>query len=164
MSNGPALGSLNGPGGVAKRVSTAVKWMQDDETVACCNPRCAVPFGLLIRRHHCRACGKIYCSQCCMKRSADPKKLCADCDPGAALAPKPAAERPGLSQPPPARSRSQSQPALSQSPPARSPTKPPKVEKGRCEREMSDAEWERRRQMVMNDELAVDADGRELGE
>lgn len=38
-------------------------WMPDSETDVCL--KCSNKFSLLNRRHHCRACGLIFCSKCC---------------------------------------------------------------------------------------------------
>ncbi|KAG1805598.1 Dbl homology domain-containing protein, partial [Suillus variegatus] len=37
-------------------------WVPDAKTDACM--RCARPFGLVRRRHHCRLCGKVVCAEC----------------------------------------------------------------------------------------------------
>lgn len=37
-------------------------WMEDSAVVKCCN--CSKKFSLLRRRHHCRACGLIFCETC----------------------------------------------------------------------------------------------------
>ena len=47
---------------------TAPEWA-DGET---CH-RCRVTFGVLQRRHHCRACGQVFCGQCSNKVSTLPK-------------------------------------------------------------------------------------------
>jgi hypothetical protein len=39
-----------------------VKW-QPDSQASVCN-QCHTPFNLITRRHHCRACGKIFCNTC----------------------------------------------------------------------------------------------------
>ena len=38
-------------------------WMPDNACKEC--SECGVRFSLVIRRHHCRVCGRIYCSDCC---------------------------------------------------------------------------------------------------
>eukprot|EP00753_Platysulcus_tardus_P020862 PLAT844.1.p1 GENE.PLAT844.1~~PLAT844.1.p1 ORF type:complete len:357 (+),score=135.04 PLAT844.1:68-1072(+) len=41
------------------------RWAADHSAKACLN--CRQPFGLLLRRHHCRCCGKLFCDACSMK-------------------------------------------------------------------------------------------------
>ena len=43
------------------------RWMNDAESSICCG--CAKPFTLLRRRHHCRRCGRLFCSECSALRS-----------------------------------------------------------------------------------------------
>lgn len=38
--------------------------LQPDAEVQKC-PKCSTEFGWITRKHHCRSCGKIFCSQCC---------------------------------------------------------------------------------------------------
>jgi lipid-binding SYLF domain-containing protein len=60
-------------------------WVPDDKVVGCM--RCAKHFTLLVRRHHCRMCGRIFCSDCCSNFSllprqfnrADPQRACVRC-------------------------------------------------------------------------------------
>lgn len=39
-------------------------WKPDQASEMCNAPRCALHFSLLHRRHHCRRCGDIFCSEC----------------------------------------------------------------------------------------------------
>jgi len=59
-------------------------WQQDKSSRAC--SKCKVVFTLLRRRHHCRQCGKIYCSNCCHDKVdlphlgyTKPQLICAEC-------------------------------------------------------------------------------------
>ncbi|KAK3612360.1 hypothetical protein CHS0354_011081, partial [Potamilus streckersoni] len=45
----------------------APKWIPDADTQTCMN--CDSKFTFTKRRHHCRACGKVFCSNCCNLRS-----------------------------------------------------------------------------------------------
>jgi hypothetical protein len=42
--------------------SNEQSWQADETVVEC--PSCKAKFGLMTRRHHCRACGLVYCSKC----------------------------------------------------------------------------------------------------
>lgn len=48
-------------------------WTPDDETESCY--RCDQPFNVMARRHHCRACGKIFCSVCSNYNSSIPSYI-----------------------------------------------------------------------------------------
>ena len=39
-------------------------WVPDKDAKACGNAPCSKPFTVLFRRHHCRACGLVFCKQC----------------------------------------------------------------------------------------------------
>lgn len=59
-------------------------WVNDQE-VDCCE--CNLQFSMLLRKHHCRHCGKIFCKSCCsMKRTIakfgyfDAVLVCSSCD------------------------------------------------------------------------------------
>ena len=41
-----------------------VDWQKDGEAVACWNPECGKKFTMIVRKHHCRSCGKIFCAKC----------------------------------------------------------------------------------------------------
>ncbi|KAH7959138.1 hypothetical protein HPB49_008650 [Dermacentor silvarum] len=50
--------------------------------------RCRSKFDFITRRHHCRRCGRVYCSSCCSRRLplqrmcfVDPVRICHDCSP-----------------------------------------------------------------------------------
>ncbi|KAL3666947.1 hypothetical protein V7S43_007894 [Phytophthora oleae] len=45
-------------------------WVQDDAVFACF--KCHTVFSLLVRKHHCRACGRIFCSACSSQRVVIP--------------------------------------------------------------------------------------------
>jgi hypothetical protein len=40
------------------------QWVRDDEAADCQGADCHTEFGLFARRHHCRACGGVFCSMC----------------------------------------------------------------------------------------------------
>lgn len=61
-------------------------WTPDRETADCW--RCRSKFDFITRRHHCRRCGRVYCSNCCNRRLplqrmcfVDPVRICHDCSP-----------------------------------------------------------------------------------
>ena len=74
-------------------------WQEDNSWGTCCELACKKQFGFMTRRHHCRGCGFVFCSQhcsqykaiselgytsarvcdnCCfsLSKGEDPKKLC----------------------------------------------------------------------------------------
>lgn len=67
--------------------SASIVWMPDEST--CCCSKCAEPFTMFRRRHHCRACGLICCVECApranlgrpslLTRTQTLKRLCKDC-------------------------------------------------------------------------------------
>ncbi len=54
------------------------KWVEDDSVSACYNTNCQIPFSLLVRRHHCRLCGRIFCYNCTENRINIPAELLSD--------------------------------------------------------------------------------------
>merc|ERR1712205_294918 len=51
-----------------------IRWMSDDETNRCLNPKCNDPeFRTFHRKHHCRFCGRIFCSACVNFKAFHPK-------------------------------------------------------------------------------------------
>eukprot|EP00005_Dracoamoeba_jomungandri_P005245 CAMPEP_0174250658 /NCGR_PEP_ID=MMETSP0439-20130205/765_1 /TAXON_ID=0 /ORGANISM="Stereomyxa ramosa, Strain Chinc5" /LENGTH=467 /DNA_ID=CAMNT_0015330789 /DNA_START=121 /DNA_END=1521 /DNA_ORIENTATION=+ len=58
------------------------KWTPDKDVMNC--QYCNLLFTLIRRRHHCRGCGKIFCSECAFKRMAvsgytGPQRVCNPC-------------------------------------------------------------------------------------
>ncbi|KAJ1633643.1 hypothetical protein T492DRAFT_979863 [Pavlovales sp. CCMP2436] len=61
------------------------EWVPDHLVVGCM--RCSRHFTLIVRRHHCRMCGRIYCADCCSNFSllprqfnrAEPQRCCCRC-------------------------------------------------------------------------------------
>lgn len=39
-------------------------WVPDDMVKECQNSKCRVPFTKTLRKHHCRCCGRVFCTQC----------------------------------------------------------------------------------------------------
>ncbi|XP_054707167.1 uncharacterized protein LOC129216969 [Uloborus diversus] len=59
-------------------------WVPDGEAHSCLN--CGLKFSQLRRKHHCRNCGKIFCSKCCSGKMClphfdinEPEKVCLNC-------------------------------------------------------------------------------------
>eukprot|EP01107_Rhizomastix_libera_P000694 TRINITY_DN1133_c0_g1_i2.p1 TRINITY_DN1133_c0_g1~~TRINITY_DN1133_c0_g1_i2.p1 ORF type:complete len:1535 (-),score=386.44 TRINITY_DN1133_c0_g1_i2:513-5117(-) len=55
-------------------------WEPDNSTFNC--RRCGKEFKFFVRRHHCRACGKIFCSSCSSKHAivdGERSRVCVDC-------------------------------------------------------------------------------------
>ncbi|KAI1333236.1 hypothetical protein F5Y16DRAFT_355201 [Xylariaceae sp. FL0255] len=49
---------------------TLPEWQPDHESIHC--PICGIPFGLFIRKHHCRKCGRVVCGSCSPHRITIP--------------------------------------------------------------------------------------------
>ena len=48
---------------------TRAHWVPDRDAPRCANRRCGAEFRPLVRRrHHCRACGEVFCARCCATR------------------------------------------------------------------------------------------------
>ena len=72
------------------------RWVPDDEAFRCANLRCMRYFNALsVRKHHCRACGRVYCGPCAAARCPLPLlaykgelvRVCAPCTVAGAGAP-----------------------------------------------------------------------------
>jgi chromosome segregation ATPase len=80
---------------------TGSEW-EDDGRVTSCRG-CVQKFGLMRRRHHCRSCGKIFCTECAgtfmkLPGHKDPQRVCMGCHGTIAAMTKP--EDPGTSKHP----------------------------------------------------------------
>ena len=58
-------------------------WQQDTDVLCC--PSCSTDFGHFTRRHHCRACGGVFCGNCSQKEHSlelytDPQRVCDSCN------------------------------------------------------------------------------------
>ena len=72
--------------GAGAHLSSGAAWVSDKEILDC--TLCRKSFGLLIRKHHCRACGKIICKACSETRvilsggggdGVKPERVCDAC-------------------------------------------------------------------------------------
>ncbi len=59
--------SILTPEEAGKIGNSAPVWVPDRRVTMCQN--CAVEFSVLVRRHHCRACGKVVCAPCSGNRA-----------------------------------------------------------------------------------------------
>jgi predicted unusual protein kinase regulating ubiquinone biosynthesis (AarF/ABC1/UbiB family)/CubicO group peptidase (beta-lactamase class C family) len=57
--------------------SRPVRWIADTEVSSCMG--CAAMFTFLNRKHHCRSCGGIFCSNCAPTRAPIQNRMCATC-------------------------------------------------------------------------------------
>lgn len=48
-------------------VPPSPRWVPDSDRLSCCG--CQVKFSWLVRRHHCRVCGEVYCDVCTRRRA-----------------------------------------------------------------------------------------------
>ena len=54
-----------------------VEWLPDNASASCM--RCNANFTVTLRRHHCRWCGKLFCSACAPAPPGDAKRRCKNC-------------------------------------------------------------------------------------
>uniref|UniRef100_A0A6V1LWE2 FYVE-type domain-containing protein n=3 Tax=Heterosigma akashiwo TaxID=2829 RepID=A0A6V1LWE2_HETAK len=59
-------------------VGALPRWVPDEEVTHC--TQCQVMFDWAVRKHHCRACGRIFCQSCSENKALLPKEFC-DRDP-----------------------------------------------------------------------------------
>ena len=75
---------------VASGGEVAPRWVPNSERPNCC--RCNVAFDWVVRRHHCRRCGNVFCGNCTNKKALlptgtaaktsdtkNPRRVCLDC-------------------------------------------------------------------------------------
>lgn len=65
------VSSIKGP-----KVILAKKWIEDSSVTECFN--CKIGFGWFNRKHHCRLCGRIFCSSCSIHRDTLENNRCCD--------------------------------------------------------------------------------------
>ncbi|KAJ9468121.1 Serine/threonine-protein kinase nekl-2 [Diplonema papillatum] len=57
-------------------------WQKDQEAPRCGNLTCTTEFWLVRRRHHCRPCGRVFCSDCCPVNEVTRARQCDACAAG----------------------------------------------------------------------------------
>ena len=67
---------------IAWETEKSRRWVEDD-SVDCCQ-KCRDQFTMLVRRHHCRKCGGIFCYNCSnftliLPSSSKPQRVCETC-------------------------------------------------------------------------------------
>lgn len=69
-SSGGGVGGGTSASAAAAAAQRDPYWLDDAKVKACYE--CEAPFGLLVRRHHCRVCGRIFCASCAANSIAPP--------------------------------------------------------------------------------------------
>jgi hypothetical protein len=64
--------------------SDLAPWTPDAAASRCCNPTCGSRFSFAVRKHHCRACGQVFCGKCSSGRDEVPGysglvRVCDEC-------------------------------------------------------------------------------------
>eukprot|EP01062_Namystynia_karyoxenos_P037336 TRINITY_DN2717_c0_g1_i9.p1 TRINITY_DN2717_c0_g1~~TRINITY_DN2717_c0_g1_i9.p1 ORF type:complete len:2514 (+),score=494.95 TRINITY_DN2717_c0_g1_i9:447-7544(+) len=99
----PEAPSPRSAGSAESPMAASGAWDDDKSAPECVS--CWVAFTAKTRRHHCRACGKIFCSTCCSKQAkvegySGPQRVCRDCaDPPPPPLPPVAGSAAGSQQP-----------------------------------------------------------------
>jgi growth factor-regulated tyrosine kinase substrate len=64
--------------------SVATEWMNNDAALICM--RCSRPFTTFFRKHHCRLCGGVFCTECSSSKTPllklgyiEPVRVCDGC-------------------------------------------------------------------------------------
>jgi len=75
----PELGVGEGWQACEESQATSGRWQLDEAVTYC--PLCAKDFGLMLRRHHCRTCGGVFCDDCTTltKQSNRDSRMCNGC-------------------------------------------------------------------------------------
>eukprot|EP01062_Namystynia_karyoxenos_P032568 TRINITY_DN24029_c0_g1_i1.p1 TRINITY_DN24029_c0_g1~~TRINITY_DN24029_c0_g1_i1.p1 ORF type:complete len:1129 (+),score=350.96 TRINITY_DN24029_c0_g1_i1:80-3466(+) len=60
----PSVASASPKRAQLKQPAEDERWVADDDSPVCQNPKCAVRFTTFTRRHHCRNCGFLFCFAC----------------------------------------------------------------------------------------------------
>ncbi|KAG8465746.1 hypothetical protein KFE25_005316 [Diacronema lutheri] len=76
-------------------------WVPDEAVSECAAPTCGRPFNRLLRKHHCRRCGRVFCAQCTSHKLHLTPQLAVDSERG--VAPSKAGLRVGARPPATAR-------------------------------------------------------------
>lgn len=64
--------------------TSSVLWVPNDHALECMGARCRRPFTFFIRRHHCRACGGVFCRRCAPPTEPKSARACRACLEGRA--------------------------------------------------------------------------------
>lgn len=57
---------------------TGHEWVRSSTVTNCY--KCNEKFGILLRKHHCRVCGYVFCRHCCPKATKSENRICLSCD------------------------------------------------------------------------------------
>lgn len=83
-SSSKQFGGLQSSSDASDGKANRPKWVADEDVKAC--TKCGTNFSVFLRKHHCRACGKIYCSDCASHYTTIPQmaykkpvRVCKDC-------------------------------------------------------------------------------------
>eukprot|EP01065_Artemidia_motanka_P019205 TRINITY_DN22758_c0_g1_i1.p1 TRINITY_DN22758_c0_g1~~TRINITY_DN22758_c0_g1_i1.p1 ORF type:complete len:209 (+),score=39.51 TRINITY_DN22758_c0_g1_i1:55-681(+) len=63
----------------ARKPADCPGWVPDSDAHECMRDECGRAFSVLVRRHHCRKCGRVYCGTCAPLREELGRRFCVDC-------------------------------------------------------------------------------------